>query len=286
MMRSAEGLRSKRVAKRKRGSAGPDLHRSPNKIGRQINDATVLQEHNSSPQNGLQPNGLTSDLACTDLSTQRLHFVRARAAAEALGLVGLPAAVLNDEGKLLAANNHLVGLVPETLCIDSGRITLARAADNVLFAQVLSLCGVGTSNGNLRSIPLQGRLVGSSMIMHMVRVSGPAREFFPGASTLVIFTSIGAPCKAPRRETLQRLFNLSGAEARVACGIAERQTVEVIANNLGISRETVRSHLKSVLAKTGTRRQLDLALLLVGAGSDGFVGRFPREITQMGDAGG
>ena len=74
---------------------------------------------------------------------------------------------------------------------------------------------------------------------------------------------------------LQGLFDLSPAEARVACGIAERQTIEAIADELGVSRETVRCQLKSVLAKTGTKRQLDLALLLVGAGSGGFVGRFP-----------
>jgi hypothetical protein len=38
---------------------------------------------------------------------------------------------------------------------------------------------------------------------------------------------------------LQGLFDLSPAEARVARGIAERQTLEAIADDLGISRETV-----------------------------------------------
>jgi len=42
------------------------------------------------------------------------------------------------------------------------------------------------------------------------------------------------------------------------------------ASSPGVSRDTVRSQLKSVLAKTGPPRQVDLAALLVGAG-------FPRE---------
>ena len=42
------------------------------------------------------------------------------------------------------------------------------------------------------------------------------------------------------------------------------------ASSLGVSREIVRSQLKSVLAETGASRQVDLAALLVGAD-------FPRE---------
>ena len=58
------------------------------------------------------------------------------------------------------------------------------------------------------------------------------------------------------------MFGLSPAEARVASGIAGRQTLEAIARDFGISRETVRSQLKTVFAKTGAKRQLDLAVLL------------------------
>jgi DNA-binding NarL/FixJ family response regulator len=47
---------------------------------------------------------------------------------------------------------------------------------------------------------------------------------------------------------------LSPVEARVARGIAERQMVEVIAETLGASRETMRRQIKSVFAKTGSKR--------------------------------
>ena len=70
------------------------------------------------------------------------------------------------------------------------------------------------------------------------------------------------PGRVPTAEVLQGLFDLTPAEARVARAIAERRTVEAIAGMLGVSRETVRTQLKSVLAKTGMARQADLAALL------------------------
>jgi DNA-binding CsgD family transcriptional regulator len=63
---------------------------------------------------------------------------------------------------------------------------------------------------------------------------------------------------------LQGLFDLTPVEARVARGIAERQTVAAMALAFGTSRATVRTQLRAVLAKTGLRRQAELANLLAG----------------------
>ncbi len=73
------------------------------------------------------------------------------------------------------------------------------------------------------------------------------------------------PAEVPKAEVLQGLFDLTPAEARVARGIAECQSVEGIADLLGVSRETIRTQLKAVLAKTGTGRQVELAALLAGS---------------------
>jgi DNA-binding CsgD family transcriptional regulator len=63
---------------------------------------------------------------------------------------------------------------------------------------------------------------------------------------------------------LIRLYGLTPAEAKVAAfivrGLSARQTAE----GLAISYNTVKSHLKRVFAKTGTKRQGDLIRLIVG----------------------
>ena len=55
-------------------------------------------------------------------------------------------------------------------------------------------------------------------------------------------------------------------------------TIETIATELGLSRETIRSQVKGALAKTGTTRQSDLISLLANetsAMASGFLIRNP-----------
>ncbi|MGU3541065.1 helix-turn-helix transcriptional regulator [Methylobacterium sp. A54F] len=63
-------------------------------------------------------------------------------------------------------------------------------------------------------------------------------------------------------ETLGRTFGLTGAELRVLLGLVEGATTQDLAARYGIAASTVRTHLKSLFAKTGTNRQKDLVALL------------------------
>ena len=51
-------------------------------------------------------------------------------------------------------------------------------------------------------------------------------------------------------------------EARIAQHIASGSTLDATADSLGMARETARTHLKAVFAKTDTHRQSELAILL------------------------
>ena len=68
----------------------------------------------------------------------------------------------------------------------------------------------------------------------------------------------------PTAEVLQGLFDLTPAEARIARGIGLAQTIDALAAAQGLSRETIRSHLRQVLMKTGLNRQAELVSLLAG----------------------
>ena len=51
------------------------------------------------------------------------------------------------------------------------------------------------------------------------------------------------------------------AEARLAARLACGEALETIADDLKITKETARFHLKRVFAKTGVRRQAELVAL-------------------------
>ena len=77
----------------------------------------------------------------------------------------------------------------------------------------------------------------------------------------------------PRRLTgdpvdvLKELFALTPGEARLAMLLTSGRALDEAARELGIAISTARGVLKSIFAKTGTKRQSDLVrMLLVGAG--------------------
>ena len=78
-------------------------------------------------------------------------------------------------------------------------------------------------------------------------------------AAMVFIRDTEAPLAAQR---LRELFGLTCTEAAVAAGLGDGKSLEDIAVDLGIGIGTVRTHLKRVLAKTGTRRQGQLVALL------------------------
>ena len=67
----------------------------------------------------------------------------------------------------------------------------------------------------------------------------------------------------PNPDTLRRIFGLTGAEARLAIRIGHGETPTAIARDQGVSVATIRCQLASIFAKTQTRRQTELAMLLM-----------------------
>jgi DNA-binding CsgD family transcriptional regulator len=66
----------------------------------------------------------------------------------------------------------------------------------------------------------------------------------------------------PREATLRSLFELTGAEARLAQHLARGDSVEEIARTLGVKIATARTQLAAIFSKTGARRQAKLVAIL------------------------
>jgi DNA-binding CsgD family transcriptional regulator len=65
-------------------------------------------------------------------------------------------------------------------------------------------------------------------------------------------------------KTVAALYHLTPREVRVLQALVEVGGVPSVAQELGVSAATVRTHLKSLFEKTGVRRQADLVRLISG----------------------
>jgi DNA-binding CsgD family transcriptional regulator len=65
-------------------------------------------------------------------------------------------------------------------------------------------------------------------------------------------------------EEIAKHYGLSAAEARVFDAVFKAQGIKAIAELLGLSQATVKTHLQRLFRKTGTKRQTDLVKLVAG----------------------
>jgi DNA-binding CsgD family transcriptional regulator len=69
----------------------------------------------------------------------------------------------------------------------------------------------------------------------------------------------------PQMALLKSRFRLTPAEARLVLRLVTGDSLHSAANALGVKYETVRTHLKTVFQKTGTRRQAELVIVIMRA---------------------
>jgi len=66
-------------------------------------------------------------------------------------------------------------------------------------------------------------------------------------------------------DAIARSYGLTPGEARVLQAVAEIGGVRPVAVALGLSHTTVKTHLRHIYQKTGTKRQIDLVRLVAAA---------------------
>jgi DNA-binding CsgD family transcriptional regulator len=225
-------------------------------------DSTTLQSMNA----------MTGHLSRAALVAARLGLEKARAAAETMSAIGLPAAVLSPSTRLLVANELFQRFVP-SLAQDrkEGLVIMDARADALLRQALCRVTGKAGHCGEIQSIPVAAKKDRLPMVIHVVPIRRRAQDVFSAATCMLVMTELN---QAPGIEAtlIQGLFDLTPAEARIAQAIVSGLQVKEIAKRHGVSMGTVRLQVKSVLAKTGTSRQLELVRLLSGAALSREVG--------------
>jgi DNA-binding CsgD family transcriptional regulator len=88
----------------------------------------------------------------------------------------------------------------------------------------------------------------------------PVEQKLAGAA--VIFMSTTASSHGPAESDLAHLFDLSPMQRRIALRLLEERPARKVAEDLGISRNTFKTHLRRLYLKLGVSRQTELVRLL------------------------
>ena len=170
--------------------------------------------------------------------------------------------MLDRNGHVLAANQAIQDLSRHVRWRAHNRLCLVDARAEALLREALTRLDDGNDARGARSFAARS-MRGDAAVIHVLPAVGQARDIFDGGLAMVIVTPVSQP-GAPDTAVIRGLFDLSASEARVARALARGTSIERIAGDAGVSRETVRSQVKAVLAKTNTSRQAEVASLLAG----------------------
>ena len=197
--------------------------------------------------------------------------VMADLAQEHLAQTGAGCVVLNGDGRVIFRNRIAQELLRDGSVINEqdSVIHLTAPTADTRFRKLVEECILTSRlptimSGGTVAAPRPDGLPLSVVVLPYRALAYAETVIEQGSRAIVLLYDPDRPRKDPPG-ILRELYRLSDAEARVCWRLASGEALEEIAAAEGASRETVRSQLKRIFAKTGTRRQSELVrLILIG----------------------
>jgi DNA-binding CsgD family transcriptional regulator len=190
-----------------------------------------------------------------------LGFSTAKAVMETFELTKSAVALLNRRGEVLLLSQAAEALLDPELQVVEKRLTSRdRNATATLDRALHSLLWSSTASTLLPPVMLP-RSRRRPLVAYPIKLSAMSVNVFADYRALLVMVD---PEQRPvlSQGLLKSAFGLTAAEARLANRLSAGEALERVADELQISKETVRNQLKSVFQKTGVHRQSDLVALL------------------------
>ena len=115
--------------------------------------------------------------------------------------------------------------------------------------------GKGTHHGGAMSV---SRSNGHAPLRVLVSPFAPSKGQVNGRSSAILFVTASERTRRPDPALLEQLLNFTPAEARLAVALVTGKTMQEVAEEAGVSLNTVRTHLKRIFSKAGVSRQAEL----------------------------
>jgi DNA-binding CsgD family transcriptional regulator len=180
--------------------------------------------------------------------------------------------LIDATGRIVHANvaGHGILRANDYLRAAGGRLLANDPHVNGTLRDIFSAVGGGDAALGSKGIavPLVAR-DGTLHVAHVLPLTSGARRraHMAYAAVAALFVHRAALETPSPPEAIAKTYRLTPTELRVLLAVVEVGGVPEVAEALGVSTETVKTHLGRVYAKTGAHRQADLVKLVAGFSS-------------------
>lgn len=153
-----------------------------------------------------------------------------------------------------------------------GNLLASSRGDNRELQVLLEAC-CSAEDGNTSlargiTLPRPGQETGLHLLVKPLSPSpedtlAPEFQGDERAARAVVYIRIPDPLGASHQDLLQQLFELTPSEARLALALANGMSLDEIAEHLCVSRNTLRTQLRTTFQKTGVNQQSALVSLVL-----------------------
>lgn len=195
----------------------------------------------------------------------KLSYVAGRAAlsevASSFDRLRQAVIAIDDKGRVIRTNASADRLFGESLRVSGGRLIISDSKAAAQYSKLLDSIRCAHEGKSLRAPNIVvGRRNAAPLLIEALPVDGAVKSPFLHACALLLLKTIGKP-ERPDWHLLRDTFGLTPAEARLAALLVTGESLEHIADELRITKETARYELKSVFRKTDVHRQSQLVAL-------------------------
>lgn len=222
------------------------------------------------------PRSLTTQVNQLIPHVQRvLHLNRAMAVQQQHSLSVLQAAertfmpflLLNGDGKIIYTCQRAAALISEcpALSVHNNALVLRCQRTQACFQTLVRKSARGGTEGGMPPVLVSSgqRRSPLRLLVEPLGVPGASPVFWAGEAAVAVYIQDPEEHLDVDEELLVRLFGLTPAEGRVGAGVALGKDLNQLSEEAGTTVNTVRTQLKSVMSKTGTRRQAELVRLVL-----------------------
>lgn len=174
----------------------------------------------------------------------------------------------NDSRRVLHANAAAQAMLVQggPLRLRDGRLTASRPDIDAALAEALRRAHRGDPALGVRGIGIPLRAgpghAGACSVCYVLPLNCSDARQVAGAATVAVYLAAGSDALPVLGAVLATLFGLTPAEAHLARLACDGRSVAALAQQLGVSVNTVKTHLKRVFDKTGVQRRSELVAML------------------------